>query len=226
MNSLTHAMPSYLNFDYRKYQDHIEEIDKEVIQKHNLSSLWEPYSPKSKYYLHHYMRPCPFEGDLLKAKVILLLANPGFDNTQDPKPSKADHEPKDGWGIANLAPNAGSNWYRPRFRSLLGASLPEEEEWQVLSNKLAMIQVIPWASEKYKDLKLPSRSLMSKTVQALSEANKDALFVVMRRKAFWLDALKNVDSSRIIINPHPIITYISKGNFGDDWNRIKKKLDE
>ena len=226
MSSSAYEMPSHLNFDYRKYQDHIEVIDNDAIQKHNLSSPWESYSAKSKYHLHHYMRPCPFEGNLLTAKVILLLANPGFDKEQKPQPCECDHQPRDGWGIANLAPNAGSNWYRPRFRSLLGTSLPEEEEWQVLSNKLAMIQVIPWASEKYKDLKLPSRSLMSKTVQALSEANKDALFVVMRRKAFWLDALKNVDSSRIIINPHPIITYISKGNFGDDWNRIKKKLDE
>jgi len=154
-----------------------------------------------------------------------LLANPGFNKYQDPFPTKEDHKPRDGWGIANLSPKGESNWYRPRFRTLLDHE--GEEEWQSLSNKMAMVQVIPWASEKFKDLKLlPSRDLMSKTVKAVGEKNREALFVIMRRRKFWEEALKGVDQTRIIVNPHPICSYITKGNFGDDWDKIKKRLDE
>ena len=216
-----------LGFDYLKYQKIIEELDAGVgrIEFHNKIYQWDISSNKAKHHFHQHMGPCPFEGNLLTAKVILLLANPGFNKYQDPFPTKEDHKPRDGWGIANLSPEGESNWYRPRFRTLLDHE--NEEEWQSLSNKMAMVQVIPWASEKFKDLKLlPSRDLMSKTVKAVGEKNREALFVIMRRRKFWEEALKGVDQKRIIVNPHPICSYITKGNFGDDWDKIKKKLDE
>ena len=216
-----------LGFDYLKYQKIIEELDAGVgrIEFHNKIYQWDISSNKAKHHFHQHMGPCPFEGNLLTAKVILLLANPGFNKYQDPFPTKEDHKPRDGWGIANLSPEGESNWYRPRFRTLLDHE--NEEEWQSLSNKMAMVQVIPWASEKFKDLKLlPSRDLMSKTVKAVGEKTREALFVIMRRRKFWEEALKGVDQKRIIVNPHPICSYITKGNFGDDWDKIKKKLDE
>ena len=216
-----------LGFDYLKYQKLIEELDAGVgrIEFHNKIYQWDISSNKAKHHFHQHMGPCPFEGNLLTAKVILLLANPGFNKYQDPFPTKEDHKPRDGWGIANLSPEGESNWYRPRFRTLLDHE--NEEEWQSLSNKMAMVQAIPWASEKFKDLKLlPSRDLMSKTVKAVGEKNREALFVIMRRRKFWEEALKGVDQKRIIVNPHPICSYITKGNFGDDWDKIKKKLDE
>lgn len=218
-------MINKLNFDYNKYQKHIDDLDAKAVQLHNISHPWGLESKKAKYHLHQNMGSCPFEGNLLTAKVILLLANPGFNKYQDPFPTKEDHKPRDGWGIANLSPKGESNWYRPRFRTLLDHE--GEEEWQSLSNKMAMVQAIPWASEKFKDLKsLPSRNLMSETIKAVGEKNREALFVIMRRRKFWEEALKGVDQTRIIVNPHPICSYITKGNFGDDWDKIKKKLDE
>lgn len=220
-------MSNDLDFDYLKYQKLIEELDVGggYIEFHNKIHQWDSSSNKAKYHFHQHMGPCPFEGNLLTAKVILLLANPGFNNEQNPPPSKEDHKQKDGWGIANLSQERRSNWYRPRFRTLIDHE--GEDEWQSLSNKMAMIQVIPWASEKFKDLKsLPSRDLMSKTVKAVGEKNRKALFVIMRRRKFWEEALKEVDQTRIIVNPHPICSYLTKGNFGDDWDKIKRKLDE
>jgi len=218
-------MINKLNFDYNKYQKHIDDLDAKAVQLHNISHPWGLESKKAKYHLHQNMGSCPFEGNLLTAKVILLLANPGFNKYQDPFPTKEDHKPRDGWGIANLSPKGESNWYRPRFRTLLDHE--GEEEWQSLSNKMAMVQAIPWASEKFKDLKsLPSRNLMSETIKAVGEKNREALFVIMRRHKFWVEALKGVDQTRVVVNPHPICSYITKGNFGDDWDKIKRKLGE
>jgi len=218
-------MINKLNLDYNKYQKHIDDLDAKAVQLHNISHPWSPESKKAKYHLHQNMGSCPFEGNLLTAKVILLLANPGFNKYQDPFPTKEDHKPRDGWGIANLSPKGESNWYRPRFRTLLDHE--GEEEWQSLSNKMAMVQAIPWASEKFKDLKsLPSRNLMSETIKAVGEKNREALFVIMRRHKFWGEALKGVDQTRVVVNPHPICSYITKGNFGDDWDKIKRKLGE
>ena len=218
-------MINKLNFDYNKYQKHIDDLDAKAVQLHNISHPWGLESKKAKYHLHQNMGSCPFEGNLLTAKVILLLANPGFNKYQDPFPTKEDHKPRDGWGIANLSPKGESNWYRPRFRTLLDHE--GEEEWQSLSNKMAMVQAIPWASEKFKDLKsLPSRGLMSETIKAVGEKNREALFVIMRRHKFWGEALKGVDQTRVVVNPHPICSYITKGNFGDDWDKIKRKLGE
>ena len=168
------------------------------------------------------MTPCPFEGNLLQAKVILLLANPGIGADTDPINHNLCVE---GWGIPNLSDQGKSNWYRPRFKTLIN-DINNEDEWKLLSNKLAMIQVIPWASESYIDLQLPSRFLISKTVNLLSEKNDSALFVVMRRHKYWEQSLENVDPTRIIFNPNPRCSYITKGNFKVDWQRIKDKLDE
>jgi len=214
-----------LNFDYIKYQKLIEQIDAGVgrIELHNKAHSRDFSSNKFKYHLHQHMGPCPFEGNLLTAKVIFLLANPGFNKEQNPPPSAADHQSRSGWGIANLSPEGQSNWYRPRFKTLI--DFDSEEKWQLLSNQIAMIQEIPWASEKFKELRtLPSRELMFKTVRAISEKNQNALFVIMRRHKFWGEALKGVDQSRIISNPHPICSYITKGNFGSDWEKIRNKL--
>ena len=206
-----------LNFEYRKYQALITEIDKDRLIEHNTK-----YTIDSKYHLHTKMTPCPFEGNLLQAKVILLLANSGIGADTDP----VNHTLSvDGWGIPNLSNQGKSNWYRPRFKTLIN-DINNEDEWKLLSNKLAMIQVIPWASESYIDLQLPSRLLMSETVKLLSKKNDSAIFVVMRRRKDWEQSLENVDPARIIFNPNPRCSYITKGNFKVDWQRIKNKLDE
>ena len=217
-------MLNILNFDYLKYQEYIKKLDGEILSIESHNNKWDLPSGKSKYHFHLSMGPCPFEGNLLSAKIILLLANPGFNRKQNPPPSEQDHKPRDGWGIANLSPEGLSNWYRPRFKTLINQQ--SEEDWQRLSNKMAMIQVIPWASESYIDLKLPSRLLMSETVKLISEKNQGAIFIVMRRRKDWEKSLENIDPARVIFNPNPRCSFITRGNFKDDWQRIKDKLNE
>ena len=63
---------SDLNFHYGKYQAYITAIDLADLRKHNLK-----YPKGSDFHLHEELTPCPFEGDLLKANIYLLLTNPG-----------------------------------------------------------------------------------------------------------------------------------------------------
>ena len=87
-----------------------------------------------------------------------------------------------------------------------------------------MIQAVPWASKYAKSIKLPSSSLMLDTVRELAKLNQKSTFIIMRNKTFWMQALQQIDQSRVIINPNPRNTFISKGNFGIDWVRIKQVL--
>lgn len=203
---------SDLNFHYGKYQAYITAIDLADLRKHNLK-----YPKGSDFHLHEELTPCPFEGDLLKANIYLLLTNPGISSTSTPTTHNLYVE---GWGLANLSKKSTSQWYRPRFKTLI--ENPEDEnEWRFISNKFAMIQAIPWASKNAKAIKLPSYSLMIDTVRELARINQISLFIVMRNKKFWMPALQDIDKSRIIINPNPRNTYITRGNFKKDWNKIK-----
>jgi hypothetical protein len=156
----------------------------------------------------------------LKANIFLLLTNPGI----SPASTQATHNLYiEEWGIANLSTYSTSNWYRPRFKKLLDN--PEDEnEWKKLSNSIAMIQAVPWASKCAKSIKLPSADLMLDLVRELVKINQKSIFIIMRNKKFWMQALHQTDQSRVIINPNPRNTFISNGNFGADWVRIKQAL--
>lgn len=98
-----------LDFSYSSYQHEIESIDSEVVIAHN-----QKFDTSSPYHLQSHLRPCPFEGDLKTASVILLLANPHADSTTVP----SDHFTLDGWGIWGLSGRASKGmqgWWRPRL---------------------------------------------------------------------------------------------------------------
>ena len=206
---------SELGFDYSKYQKCITYLDKDVLSKHNAK-----YPKGSKKYLHEDLTPCPFEGNLLNARIYLLLLNPGVSESS----TQLTHNLRvKGWGIANLSLESKSTWYRKRFSTLLND--PEDEnEWMQISNKIAMIQAIPWASKNDPCIEVPSSSLMMDTVSELAKIRNDSIFIIMRRKKFWVRALQKIDSSRIIYSRNPRCAHISEGNFGNGWKKIKQLL--
>jgi hypothetical protein len=67
--------------------------------------LNDSYIPQTR------LRPCPFEGDLKNAIVILLLANPGF--TPTGKPNASDERDHDRNGFDDFAIFVGNN-IKPR----------------------------------------------------------------------------------------------------------------
>ena len=199
--------------DYKIYQEKIKELDYQALTEKN-----KKLKVGSPYFLHYDMDPCPFEGDLRKAKVVLLLANPAvIDDDTD----KINHNwIADGWGIKNLSREEPTNWYKKRFKSLLDEN--KGRDWLWLSNQMAMIQIIPWASKKWRDVRLPSRHLMAETVEKLIEVNPNVLLVVMRQKKYWIEVIGSYPN--MIINKRPICSYITEGNFGNDWHRIRNQL--
>ena len=206
---------SKLGFGYSRYQKCITFLDKAALSKHN-----EKYPKGSKKYLHEDLTPCPFEGNLLKAKIYLLLTNPGVSENSTQLTHNLSVK---GWGIANLSLKSKSTWYRPRFSRLLDDP-DDESEWMRISNKIAMIQAIPWASKNDPGIELPSSNLMIDTVSELAKIRNNAIFIVMRRKKFWMHELQKIDSSRVIVSRNPRCTYITEGNFGPVWKKIKQLL--
>ena len=207
-----------LNFDYKKYQDEIELIDREFIDKFNPRN--KIYTPQIK------LRPCPFEGNLKKAKVILLLANPGFTPLGKNKSSEKDHDRNgfDDWGLWGLSARTNPSmhkWWRDRLKSFV-KNINSEDEWRQLSWKIASVQAVPWASENFHEMNgLPSKKLIADTVKAIS---KGKIFVIMRQRTYWEDVLKGQDC-KIIYTKRPISSYLTNGNLDPvDFKKLKSIL--
>lgn len=176
---------------------------------------------KEKYRLHPEMGPCPYEGSIHTAPVVLLLANPCFDATS----TVEDHVFKiEGWPLAGLhvsAPAGMSGWWRPRLRSLC-----EKYGEQFISCNVAALQVNPWASTKYDEsLKLPSRSAMLTLAEAA--AKRGAALIMIRASKAWLesDVLRQYD--HLYRTNSALSSYITEKNLGPAaWAYINQQLAE
>ena len=207
-------------YDYEKYQEKICGIDSTYISEHN-----KRYNEHHIYHLHSEIKPCPFEGDLLKAKVILLLANPHF---QKGESSAKDHERLDGWGVWGLSAHANQSmygWWRPRLKNFIN-NINDEDEWQELSWKVASFQTIAWASVNFHECnQLPSKKLMAETLQYLAKKRNDVVFVVMRNRGYWSKVLNGIDVKTVYIK-NPRCSFLTQNNTHNlfDWELLEKSL--
>lgn len=182
--------------------------DADALRKYNASKESSP-----AYHLHEHLGPCPFEGDIINAPVVLLLANPCSNDVVS-----ADHKPTrdilSDWPLWGLHPNANKRlraWWKPRLDTLI-----EQFGLQKISQSVAAIQLNPWASQKFDASNrgiLPSRQLMLDTAEAT--AKRGALLVVVRSVRLWCASEVIAQHTNKIINPHPICSYVSKGNLGE-----------
>jgi len=208
-------------FDYLTIQKEIEEMDKVQLEKHN-----NKFPENHDYHLHTDLKPCPFEGNLEQAKVILLLANP---SCSDSPASKNDHNPIEGWGIWGLSSSANESmrgWWRPRLRHFIKDE-NDEEEWSSLSHKVASFQAIAWASKNFHECNdLPSKQYMAKTLEDVIDKNSDVIFVVVRQRSYWSEILTR-KKAYVVFTKNPRCSYISKGNMRNqtDWDRLQSVLD-
>ena len=203
---------------YENAQKEIEKLDKEYIEIHNAK-----YGVDSPYHLHREMRPGPFEGDLLKARVVLLLGNPHFLPGES---TPVDHVPIEDWGLWGLNESCGtSKWWRPRIRRLLSNS-DDNNLWHAMSLKMASFQTVAWASPRFHHCKrLPSKELQKSWLRSLAAERKDTLFVVMRNRAYWDSVLEKTPARRIYTR-NPRCSYLTKNNFNTDydWNVLSECL--
>jgi len=179
-----------------------------------LASYNSRVSPK--FQLRPELGPSAYEGDIDFAPVILLLANPGFD---DEDSTLDDHRfQRDGWPLSGLHPDAPPglrSWWRGRLNHLIvqfGA--------QRVSQCVACIQITPWASPKFDDgLCLPSRDLLLDAANQC--AARGAVMLVMRAERLWLQAeALRTTPLRFRVNSW-LSSYVSPGNLPEiAWRRV------
>lgn len=168
---------------------------------------------REPYRLHPELGPSAYEGDIDAAKVVLLLANPGYDDTS----TLIDHSfVREGWPLSGLHPEAPKglrDWWYLRLRHLIERVGP-----QAVSKRVACLQVCPWASGKFDDaLTLPSLAV---TLDAATRcANRGSVLLVMRAEKCWLrsEAVRN-SHNRHRVNSWRS-SYVSPGNLSaSGWN--------
>ena len=191
----------------KAFADEIRQMDLSVIGPYNLRA-------RTEYKLHVELGPCPYEGDVARAPIVLLLANPGFDKKTS---TLEDHTfESEGWPLAGLHPGAPDGlrqWWAKRLRELI-----EEFTVQRVSQSVAALQFTSWASEKFdSDLRLPSQQNMLKLAE--DAVSREALIIVMRARKLWHQ--KVAGYSRRLETRAPLVSYVTKGNVGvDGWRAV------
>lgn len=182
-------------------------LDTEAVLAHNRSA-------KPEHVLQLELGPSPFEGDIDGARVVMLLGNPGFDKTS----TVSDHTfTRAGWPLAGLHPDAPDGlrtWWEARLGDLIA-----QFDRQTVAKRIACLQVVPWASQKFSDRRLPSRALLLDA--AAQCASRGAVIVVMRAEKLWLKSAAVAESP----NRHRVnswrCSYLSPGNLSDRaWNQV------
>lgn len=184
-----------------------------AVERYNLKA-------KAHHILQTSMGPSPFEGDIYHSPVVLLLANPGFDE----KSSQDDHHFRaDGWPLAGLndaAPVGMRSWWQPRLRQLCKI----HGSRKVASN-VAALQINPWASTQYHDtIRLPSQMLLLGLAEAA--ARRGAIIVMMRASKKWLTSSIIKEHAELFRTKSPRCSYVSEGNLQPHvWKLINEKID-
>lgn len=186
--------------------------DIEAIQRYNAKV-------RDKFKLRVELGPCPFEGDINSSSVLLLFANPGFDETS----SINDHKfTVDGWPLSGLhenAPTGMRDWWSPRLRDLC-----KRYGDQNISKKVAALQINPWASTNFdSNLRLPSRSKMLGLAE--NAARRGAVIVIMRAERLWLESNCIKNYPHRYSTKSKLCSYVTEGNLrAEAWEKINKAL--
>lgn len=205
---------SHMNLDYATLRTQISQADHEAVPSYN----------KRRHVDHHLdadLGPCPYEGDIEAAPIVLLLANPCSNdvgpNGHDPDPSIRAKWPL--WGL-----NPGGNevlhrWWLRRLGALIALT-----DLTTVSRQVVATQLTPWASRKFDpDCTLPSRRLMLQVAE--SAVDRGALLVVMRSARLWNESPKIAGYGNKVLARNPRCSYVSRGNFQpQDWRKIETAI--
>lgn len=228
---------------YSDDKEYIYPGDEDYVRKYNESS-----TDKTRFILNTI--PYPFQGNPLTAKVIILSLNAGYVPRVNHYFAKIlQHYPQLAEGVMcfmreNLRLNVrgfmpDASFYaekRPNYQdayNMLGdwywfdilSKLQNEGLTSAeIFSKVALIQSIPYASEKAKDLPkgvlLPSQVFTKKLIMHIANST-DAIFVVPRAIKKWQKLLGSTwlqleREDRIIIGKNPLNQSLSKNNLGEE----------
>lgn len=189
----------------------IEQLDGESIARYNLNRS-DPYKLRTE------LGPCPYEGDIDRAPVVLLLANPGFGDDS----RIGDHDfHREGWAMSGLhdeAPDGMRVWWRARLKRLT-----DEFGLHHVANNIAAIQLCAWASKKFDgSLRLPSRSLQLDLAE--SAARRGALLLITRSFKLWAESPIIAKHHRVHRANSYLNSRVTVGNYPRGWQEIRMSM--
>ena len=174
---------------------------------------------KREFVLNTELGPCPFEGDINNAPVVLLLGNPSSKGAR-----KEDHTaPTIDWPLGGLSPEASAElyeWWSKRLRTLIDVF-----SLQTVAKSIAALQLNPWASENFDaDCTLPSRELMLEVAESVVE-KAGRLLVVIRGRRQWEESSALAGDKSILHTKSPRCSYVSERNlYPDSWTKINRAI--
>ena len=197
----------------RELAETIALIDADGIALHNARAA----APRR---LRTELGPMPYDGDVARAPVVLLVGSPACDMSA--VPARAARR---GWPLGSLHPEAPA-----ALRSLWHARLAgliEAFGAQHVANSVAAIPLTPWACDEFDDrLRLPSRGEMLGLAGAA--AARGALLLVTGCDELWTEApeVANLSTEQ---RYHPRSfrsTHLSVENLGAvAWHAVCRRIE-
>lgn len=189
----------------------------------------EPILNKYKTNLRFEGFPLPYFGSLERAKVMLLLLNPGFNQAYlDNSLSDYNYMILSRFNLVHrttlfylderLNFTGGYKWWNRMTKPLVEGGVPKN----ILAEQMMVVQYLGYHSETYKHLpeRLPSQEYSFGLVREAIE--KGLPIVIMRSERLWLEAVPELTDhgymkTRNVRNP-----VLSRNNLGDsDYETLK-----
>lgn len=168
-----------------------------------------------EYQLHTEILPYPFIGDVLGARVVLLMSNPGYKVSSNIEAHEKMSDEEKRFVIraqtqAMLLEDRAIFYSDPEYKSF-----NDEQDWywekktrkirEAVSGaetKIAAVQLMAYHSRKYKPFPekmglLPSQEYTKRLVKYLID-KKDVIFVYARSKARWLDFVPELENATCV----------------------------
>jgi len=227
--------------DMAKKSGHYFDKNQIYACKEDLPIL-EKYNAKveDKYKFVLDILPCPFEGDIFNAKIIVLTLNPGFvkkvNHELYTKVNAEQQKQITDYHVDNLEiqgktmfPNEAVDLIGDKYWLQKTKELREKYDFQ--NTDFAIIQHVGYQSEKFKKLKeldqLKSIEFTKLLIEFIAKhRTDDYCFVIARNKEFWRDILRtqynDVEYKKHVTELNSYLnTALSKNNI-KDWDIIER----
>ena len=199
-----------------------------------------------EYQLHTEILPYPFIGDVLGARVVLLMSNPGYkvSSNIEAHEKMSDEEKRfviraqtqamllEDRAIFYSGPeykpfNDEQDWYWAKKTRIIREAVPGAE------TKIAAVQLMAYHSRRYKPFPakmglLPSQEYTKRLVKYLID-KKDVVFVYrgIKNKARWLDFVPELENATCVELSSSLNACLSEKNCKDGgFEKIKAALTE
>ncbi len=171
---------------------------------------------------HPELGPMPFDGDIARAPLVLLVGSPSCDMSA---PAKMHQSPRRGWPLSGLHPDAPAA-LRALWHARL-AGLIEAFGTQHVANSVAALPLTPWACDEFDErVRLPSRREM--LALAGVAAARGALLLVTCWDELWTECTE-VANLHCEQRFHPKsfrTTHVSVENLGAAaWHAVCRRIE-